>query len=186
MKKIFIVILVVFSLFPLFAQENSDSYFLPDPEVNFSSHLYGETVMLYGYPTIGGGWDMGLQVDTVNISMFLRYDHIFRPLGSSTGKLFIAEEKFEEGLSFKVKIYELGRFNVNLGINTSWYQQYLMLSSNPGVYNLVHNGVMLRPECSIGWRAIGWWTLELGFFYQTPIYPLYEDYKGWGMFIKVV
>ena len=68
MKKIFIVILVVFSLFPLFAQENSDSYFLPDPEVNFSSHLYGETVMLYGYPTIGGGWDMGLQVDTVNIS----------------------------------------------------------------------------------------------------------------------
>ena len=186
MKMILALIIVIISLFPLYSSQSKDEYFLEDVKVGFSSHLYGETVMLYGYPTVGGTWDIGVTADSVNIAAYLRYDHIFRPLGSSTGKLCIAEEKCEEGLSFKVRIYERGRFNVNLGINTGWYQQFLMLQSNPGVYNLVHNGIMLRPECSIGWRVVGWWNVELGFFYQTPLYPLYDDYQGWGVFIKVV
>ena len=186
MKKVFFIIIVaLLSICSISASEN-ESYFLPGVDVDFSSHIYGETTMLFGYPTLGGAWDMGVQVDTVNISMYLRYNHLFRPLGSATGRLVIAEEMCEEGLSFKVKIYEMGRFNVKIGINTGWYQQFLMLQSNPGVYNLVHNGVVLRPECSIGWRVAGWWNVELGFFFQTPLYPVYEDYEGWGVFVKVV
>ena len=86
----------------------------------------------------------------------------------------------------KIKIYELGRFNVNIGINTAWYQQWIMLQSSSGTYNLAHNGLLIRPEASIGWRAVGWWTVELGLFYQTPLYPVYDGYRGWGFFVKLV
>ena len=92
----------------------------------------------------------------------------------------------ELGLSFKVRLYELGRFNVSLGINTGWYQQWIMLRSNAGIYNLVHNGLMIRPECSIGWRLAGGWNVELGFFYQSPLYPFYDGYQGWGVQVKLV
>lgn len=154
--------------------------------INFASHLYTDTTMLYGYPTLGVTWDMGINVDTVTIAAYLRYSHFFKPLGSTTGRLAVAEEFGEAGISFKVRIYELGRFNVNIGINTSWYQQWLMLASNIGTYNLVNNGLMIRPEASIGWNWVGWWTMELGLFYQTPLYPSYKGYQGWGVYIKIV
>lgn len=117
-----------------------------DLDIHFASHLYLETTMLYGFPTLGAVWDFGIGVDTVTIAAYLRYNHFFQPLGSDTGNLYIAEEMSEIGLSFKVRIYELGRFNVNLGINSGWYQQWLMYVSSDNTYNMVHNGLMLRPE----------------------------------------
>lgn len=156
------------------------------PKVSASSHLYGETVMLYGYPTVGGTWDFGLRVDTVAISMYTRYLHFFRPLGSVTGRLAVAEEMTEMGLSFKVKLYELGKFNASIGINTGWYQQWLMFGSNAGTYNMINNGMMVRPEVSIGWNFISWWNVELGLFFQTPLYPSYEGYSGIGAYLKIV
>ncbi len=163
-----------------------DDYFRKDVDIKFISHVYVDTAMLFGYPTIGASWDIGIKIDTVSIAAYLRFGHFFKPLGSSTGKFAAAEELGEAGLSMKIRIYELGRFNVNLGINTAWYQQWIMLSSNTGTYNLAHNGLMIRPEASIGWRAVGWWNIELGIFYQTPLYPAYDGYKGWGCFIKLI
>lgn len=157
-----------------------------DLSINFASHLYLETSMLYGYPTLGGTLDFGINVDTVTIAAYLRYHHFFRPLGSKSGNLYIGEELGEVGLSFKVRIYELGRFNVNIGINTGWYQQWLMYHSSANTYNLVNNGMIIRPEASIGWNWIGWWTMELGLFYQTPLYPTYEGYQGWGLYLKLL
>lgn len=157
-----------------------------DLDIHFASHLYLETTMLYGFPTLGAVWDFGIGVDTVTIAAYLRYNHFFQPLGSDTGNLYIAEEMSEIGLSFKVRIYELGRFNVNLGINSGWYQQWLMYVSSDNTYNMVHNGFMLRPEASIGWNWIGRWNMEIGFFYQTPLYPTYEGYDGWGIFVKLI
>ena len=72
MKKIIVFIIILLSLFPLFAKESGNEYFLPDVKVDFSTHLYGESVMLYGYPTLGGALDIGVQVDTVNIATYLR------------------------------------------------------------------------------------------------------------------
>ena len=156
-----------------------------DLDIHFSSHIYVDSTMLYGYPTIGVTWDAGIGIDTVTIAAYLRYTHFFKPLGSETGNLYIAEEMGEVGLSFKVRTYELGRFNVNLGINTGWYQQWLMYVSSNNTYNLVNNGMIIRPEASIGWNWIGRWNMELGVFYQTPLYPSYEGYEGWGVFVKI-
>ena len=155
-------------------------------DIYFASHLYMDTTMLYGYPTIGATWDIGLGVDTVTIAAYVKYAHFFKPLGSGTGNLYIAEEMTEIGLSFKVRAYELGRFNVSFGINTGWYQQWLMHYSSANTYSLVNNGLMIRPEASIGWNWIGRWNMEIGLFYQTPLYPTYEGYNGWGVFIKLV
>lgn len=156
-----------------------------DLDIHFSSHLYLDTTMLYGYPTIGVTWDAGIGIDTVTIAAYIRYTHFFRPLGSETGNLYVGEEMGEVGLSFKVRAYELGRFNVNFGINTGWYQQWLMYYSSANTYSLVNNGMIIRPEASIGWNWIGRWTMELGLFYQTPLYPMYEGYEGWGLFFKI-
>lgn len=155
-------------------------------DIHFASHLYVETVMLYGYPTVGGTWDMGIGIDTVTIAGYIRYLHFFKPLGSDTGNLYKGEEMGEIGISMKIRIYELGRFNVNIGINTGWYQQWLMYLSGGNVYNLVNNGLIIRPEGSIGWNWIGRWNMELGLFYQAPLYPSYSGYEGWGMFLKLL
>ena len=187
-KKLLVVLLCLASfLFSLGAEESSSrEYFKKDVTVDFSSHLYFDCTMIFGYPTVGGTWDIGLRVDTVSIAAYLRYSHFYKPLGSATGKLVCGEELGEGGISMKIKIYELGRFNVNIGINTAWYQQWIMLQSSSGTYNLAHNGLLIRPEASIGWRAVGWWTVELGLFYQTPLYPVYDGYRGWGFFVKLV
>ena len=183
MKRFLVIVLLVLSIATLFASNLEGK---EKADVSFSSHIYGESVMLFGYPTLGGAWDNGITIDSVTIAAYIRYSHLFRPLGSTTGKLVIAEELGEGGLSFKVRFYENGRFNMNLGINTGWYQQWVMLNSTPGSYHLIHNGLIIRPECSIGWRLIGKWNVELGFFYQSPLYPTYDDYQGWGIFIKAL
>lgn len=156
-----------------------------DLDIHFTTHIYVETAMIHGFPALGGTWDIGIGVDTVTISLYARFLHFFRPMGSDTGNLYIGEEMSEVGLSFKVRAYELGRFNVNLGINTGWYQQWLMHYASNNTYNMVNNGVMLRPEASIGWNWLGRWNMELGFFYQTPLYPAYEGYQAWGVFVKI-
>lgn len=151
-----------------------------------SAHLYLDSILLYGYPTLGGTFDIGVRYNTVTISMYFRYAHLSKPLGSKTGMLAIGEELGEIGMSFKVRTYSAGHFNVNIGINTGWYSQWLMLGSNAGTYNLVHNGLMIRPEGSIGWKITNWWNIELGLFYQTPLYPSYDSYNGWGVFVKLI
>lgn len=200
MKKVILILLIaLLSSISLFADPYKltdsekeslrpllDDYFRKDINVNYASHVYLDTTMIYGYPTVGATVDFGVQIDTVTIATYLRYEHFFKPLGSSTGRFAAAEEFGEAGLSMKIKIYELGRFNVNLGINTAWYQQWIMLQSNAGTYNLANNGLLVRPEVSIGWRTIGWWNVELGLFYQTPLYPAYDGYQGWGCFLKIV
>lgn len=185
MKKIILILLLTILTLSLFAVDK-EPYFKEDVDVKLKSHIYLDTVMLFGYPTIGASMDIGLNIDTVTIAGYLRFEHLFRPQGSNTGRLAVAEEMGELGLSFKVRLYELGRFNVSLGINTGWYQQWIMLRSNAGIYNLVHNGLMIRPECSIGWRLAGGWNVELGFFYQSPLYPFYDGYQGWGVQVKLV
>ncbi len=172
------------TLFPDLKEKESDAPV--KVKVGAASHLYGETTMLYGYPTVGGSWDFGINVDTVTIALYTRFLHFFKPLGSATGRLAVAEEMSEIGLSFKVKMYELGRFNASIGINTGWYQQWLMFGSNAGTYNLVNNGMMVRPEVAIGWNVIGWWNIQLGLFYQTPLYPPYDGYSGIGAYVKIV
>lgn len=155
-------------------------------DIDYRWHLSLDTAMIHGYPTLGVIGEYGAAFDTVSISLYLRYEHFFKPLGSATGNLAVAEEYGESGINMKIRIYELGRFNVNIGINTAWYQQWLMLRSNSGTYNLAHNGLLIRPEASIGWRVFGNWNVELGFFYQTPLYPSYDGYQGWGCFVKVL
>lgn len=163
-----------------------DDYLNNNEELDYVWHLSVDSAMIYGYPTLGGILDFGAEFDTVTISLYLRYEHFFRPLGSQSGKLAVAEEFGEAGMSMKIRIYELGRFNVNVGINTAWYQQWLMLRSNAGTYNLTHNGLLIRPETSIGWRFFGSWRVELGLYYQTPLYPSYDGYQGWGCFVKIL
>ena len=174
------IAIMLLSIIPLSLSASADPV-----KVSASSHLYADTAMIFGFPTVGATIDTGVKIDTVTISVYLRYAHFFRPLGSDTGRLVAAEELGEAGLSMKVRFYQLGRFNLNLGINTGWYQQWIMLASNAGTYNLAHNGLMIRPECSIGWRVAGGWNVELGFFYQTPLYPQYDGYQGWGAFVKL-
>ncbi len=204
MKRILLLILVlILSSSTLFASSVSidssltdeekaelkallDEYFREDVKADSAFHLSADTAMIYGYPTVGGILDFGINIDTVTIAAYARYVHFFKPLGSATGRLAIGEEMGELGLKMNIRIYELGRFNVNVGINTAWYQQWLMLRTNAGTYNLTHNGLLIRPESSIGWRFIDKWTMELGLFYQTPLYPTYEGYQGWGCFVKVL
>jgi len=159
---------------------------IEDLDIAFSTHLYVESFMAHGYPTIGGTWDMGVRVDTITISPYIRFHHFFRPLGSKTGLLYIGEEFTELGVSFKTRLYEHGRFSISLGFSSGWYQQWVMHRSSDNTYNMVNNGFMIRPEVSIGWNWIGWWIMELGFFYQIPLYPSYDDYQAWGVFLKIL
>ncbi len=198
MKRIIAVLLVsLLSLSMVFAASSLsesdkeelkailDEYMTEGEKLSYVCHLSVDSAMIYGFPTLGGILDLGVAFDTVTISGYLRYEHFFKPLGSDTGKLVRGEEFGEAGLSMKIRIYEKDRFSVNVGINTAWYQQWLMLTSSAGTYNLTNNGLLIRPEASIGWRLFGPWTVQLGLYYQTPLYPSYSGYQGWGCFAKI-
>ncbi len=198
MKKVITVLLVCLLSCSLLFSESSlsdsdkeeliallDEYMNGGEKLSYVVHLSVDSAMVYGFPTLGGILDIGVAFDTVTISGYLRYEHFFKPLGSDTGKLALGEEFGEAGLSMKIKIYEKDRFSVNVGINTAWYQQWLMLRSNAGTYNLTNNGLLIRPEASIGWRLFGPWTVQLGLYYQTPLYPSYSGYQGWGCFARI-
>ncbi len=169
-----------------YENEFSQPYFSSDIHLSFITHAYLETMMLHGYPTVGGAVDIGIGIDTIDITAYMRYHHVFRPLGSNTGALVSGEEFGEVGLSMRVKIYELGRFNIRLGVSTGWYQQWLMYAFNEGTYNLVNNGMIIRPEASIGFRFIRNWSMSIGFFYQSPVYPTYSGYEAWGWYVKLI
>ncbi len=198
MKRIIAVLLVsLLSLSMVFAASSLsesdkeelkailDEYMTEGEKLSYVCHLSVDSAMIYGFPTLGGILDLGVAFDTVTISGYLRYVHFFKPLGSDTGMLVRGEEFGEAGLSMKIRIYEKDRFSVNVGINTAWYQQWLMLTSSAGTYNLTNNGLLIRPEASIGWRLFGPWTVQLGLYYQTPLYPSYSGYQGWGCFAKI-
>ena len=90
MKRFLVIVLLVLSIANLFASNLEGK---EKADVSFSSHIYGESVMLFGYPTLGGAWDNGITIDSVTIAAYIRYSHLFRPLGSTTGKLVIAERE---------------------------------------------------------------------------------------------
>ncbi len=169
-------------------EKRIEDYFGRKVKVGFSSHLYLTSTMLFSFPTIGAIWDIGAKFDTVTIALYFKGEYFPRPLGSSSFNLISSEIASEFGLSFQVKIYELGRFSVNLGIESGWYQQWLMQYNDrvDNQYHLVNNGLMIRPSASLGWRLVGWWEAQLGLFYQTPLYPFYDGYQGWGVYLMIV
>ena len=85
MKKLLAIVLLFVLALPIFAIDNNEKL-----DVKLKSHIYLDSVMLYGYPTLGGTFDLGLNIDTVSISAYLRFEQLFRPMGSNTGKLVAA------------------------------------------------------------------------------------------------
>lgn len=186
MKKIISILFTSFFLLMSLTSVYAENLEEEPIHVGISSHVYANCTVIHGSPTVGGSADLGLDIDRLNFSAFLRYQHFFAPLGSSTGKLAMGEEMTEIGIAVKLKVYELNGISVSAGISAGWYQQWLMMFSNGGTYNMINNGIMLRPETSIGWKIVGPWKMELGVFYQTAVYPEYNGYDGWGIFLKLI
>ena len=132
----------------------------------------------------GGTLAFGYRNGVTLYSLYTRFDYFFSPLGSETGRFATLEFSWENGLSFEYVITSQDWQEVKLAVDFGYYLQYIERSDEPSVFYLSHNGLMIRPTISVKANLL-LFRIELGLYYQIGVYPRYEDYDGFGLYIKL-
>ena len=132
----------------------------------------------------GGTLAFGYRNGVTLYSLYTRFDYFLSPLGSETGRFATLEFSWENGLSFEYVITSQDWQEVKLAVDFGYYLQYIERSDEPSVFYLSHNGLMIRPTISVKANLL-LFRIELGLYYQMGVYPRYEDYDGFGLYIKL-
>ena len=73
---------------------------------------------------------------------------------------------------------------VRLAVDFGYYMQFIERAGETSLFYLSNNGLMIRPTISVRVNLV-LLKLELGLFYQSAVYPRYEDYDGFGIYLKL-
>lgn len=130
--------------------------------------------------TLSFGYRNGMSL----YGLYGRFDYFLRPLGSETGRLATIEFNTEAGVSFRYAVASQGWQEVKIGVDFGYFMQWLEWSGKGMEFFLTYNGLMIRPTISIK-ANLFLFRIELGLYYQTAVYPRYEDYDGFGLYIKL-
>lgn len=130
--------------------------------------------------TISFGWREGVSL----YGLYTRFDYFLEPLGSSTGRLATIEFNLEPGISLRYVVTSQDWQEVKIGADLGWYMQWIERAGQATVFHLTCNGLMVRPTISVKANLM-LFRIELGLYYQSAIYPRYEGYDGWGIYLKL-
>lgn len=130
--------------------------------------------------TLSFGYRNGMSL----YSLYGRFDYFLKPLGSETGRLATMEFNAEVGASFRYVVASQDWQELKIGVDLGYYTQWLEWSGNSSVFFLNYNGLMIRPTISVKANLL-LFRIELGLYYQMGVYPRYEDYDGFGLYIKL-
>lgn len=117
-------------------------------------------------------------------SFYTRFDYFLSPLGSKTGRLATLEFNLEPGISFEYVVMMQDWQEVRLAVDFGYYMQFIERAGETSLFYLSNNGLMIRPTISVRVNLV-LLKLELGLFYQSAVYPRYEDYDGFGIYLKL-
>ena len=64
--------------------------------------------------------------------------------------------------------------------------RFIQTHYQPDGYTIGFNGIMLRPKLMTELNIGKWYGISLGVFYQFPLYPGYDRYRGIGIMDSIL
>lgn len=185
MRKFLIILLIVFiPLFPVFSDGEEISL---NPEswwselwtdAHFSYDVFVRSTLLRGDYNVGGGLSLGVTTDRFRFESYFQGDYFFTPMGNT----YISPLEFdlETGLTLGWKFLEVGNFDVYIAGDIGYFMQFTSYHETSGIF-MNENGFMARAKLVTELPIVRYYSISLGVYYQTPIFPHYQDYSGLGI-----
>ena len=189
MRKFLIILLIVFiPLFPVFSDGEEISL---NPEswwselwtdAHFSYDVFIRSTLLRGDYNVGGGLSLGVTTDRFRFESYFQGDYFFTPMGNT----YISPLEFdlETGLTLGWKFLEVGNFDVYIAGDIGYFMQFTSYHEPSGIF-MNENGFMVRAKLVTELPIVRYYSISLGVYYQTPIFPHYQDYSGLGIVFSI-
>ena len=176
MKKLSVIFLLFFvMLIPAFSSETETETAELNPKgwwaalwegVYPTYDLYGRSVLFTDSMNVGGGFTIGAETPMFRFEFYAQGDYFMAPLDSQ-GSLALLEFDVEAGLSLGWKFLKFWSFDVYVACDG-------------------FNGLMVRPKLMTELNIGKWYGSSVGVFYQFPVYPSYERYRGIGIMVSIL
>ena len=195
MKKISVVFPLFFvMLIPAFSSETETETAELNPKgwwaalwegVYPTYDLYGRSVLFTDSMNVGGGFTIGAETPMFRFEFYAQGDYFMAPLDSQ-GSLALLEFDVEAGLSLGWKFLKFWSFDVYVACDIGYFMQFLITPYQSDSYTLGFNGLMVRPKLMTELNIGKWYGISVGVFYQFPVYPSYERYRGIGIMVSIL
>ena len=191
MRFLIILFVLCFSIMPISASEESASelewWEMPPEKPEFTYDLFGRVSMVRGSSlAVGGGIDLGIKTDSFKFEIYTVGDYYLSPLGGQGGAALL-EFSVEPGVTFSWKFMQVWRTRTYLGLDIGYFMQYAKIPQDPSVgIFLAHNGLMLRPKVVTEFQFAKHYNMSIGIYYQIPIFPAYDEYRGLGVMLAII
>lgn len=134
--------------------------------------------------SVGGGINLGLRTDHFKFEFYGLGDYFLKPLGGEGGAA-VLEFMVEPGVMFAWKFLDVWKTNTFLCLDLGYFMQFAAIPTQPDKTFLANNGIMARVKLMTEFKIAKYYDISLGLFYQLPLYPVYDEYKGLGAMISI-
>lgn len=153
---------------------------------SFLYDLYFRATMLRGDTfALGGGLNIGLETSSFQFAVYGLGDYFMAPIGGIGGAASL-EYMVETGVMFSWKLAQAWISRSYIAVDAGYFMQYAKIPQDTSRIFLANNGIMLRPKFYTLLQIGEYYNMSIGVYYQIPLYPQYNDYKGLGAFISIL
>lgn len=157
---------------------------IPPPEVAYD--LYFRSIKNRDKDfSVGGGFSLGLTSDVFKFELYALADYFLSPLGG-TGGAATLEFMVESGATFGWEMLKAWKTYTYLSVDIGYFMQFASIAQAPDKIFMGYNGFMLRPRITTEIHFTEYYNIGIGFFYQTPLFPVYKEYSGFGVMFSVI
>lgn len=169
------------------AKKNDKTWWQSEAETaSFMFDLYARATMLRENTfALGGGINVGLETSSFQFAIYGLGDYFMAPIGGSGGAASL-EFMAETGAMFAWKLAEAWISRSYVAIDAGYYMQFAKIPQDPSTIFLAYNGIMFRPKFYTLLQIGKHYNMSIGLYYQIPVYPKYEDYRGVGAYISIL
>ncbi len=158
-------------------------------EVESASFIYDvyfrATMLRENTFALGGGVNIGLETETFQFALYGLGDYFMAPIGGQGGAASL-EYMVETGAMFSWKFVEAWISRTYIAIDAGYFMQFAKIPQDPTKIFLAYNGIMIRPKVYTLLQIGKYYNMSIGFYYQIPLYPAYNDYKAFGAFLAIL
>ena len=158
-------------------------------EVETASFMYDvyfrATMLRENTFALGGGVNIGLETETFQFAFYGIGDYFMAPVGGQGGAASL-EYMVETGAMFSWKFVEAWISRTYIAIDAGYFMQFAKIPQDTTKIFLANNGIMIRPKVYTLLQISKHYNISIGFYYQIPLYPAYNDYKAFGAYLAIL
>ena len=153
-------------------------------DAHFSYDVFAKSTLLRGENVPGGGISLGVETDKFRFEGYGQFDYFLKPF-AGTG-IATMELNAELGVTAAWKFLKFWSFDIWAACDIGYFSQLVDgLPYAPDELVMGFSGLILRPKLMTELKIAKYYGLTLGFYYQMPVYPSYDDYSGLGIMFSI-